>query len=220
MHSSFVAKTVHLKPGISSRRRPRASDNSNSDDGITKRQKSNPNIQSNTKDFCMQAASLQPLSHMTCNLEFGDQLVPSQSFGVFSVANEGFQLNFFDDTCNCLSSDNDTKVEVNKEHPLGYFSLLPTELFHYMLALLENSDLSTLASLSAEMCTVVCGYVYTPIGLNHVLPQYSEGDFVEPMKFTEIGLLVIKLCIFFLDNIMVMCTCLSSIWSYIYLCNV
>ena len=53
--------------------------------------------------------------------------------------------------------------------------------------MLENPDLASLANVSAEMCSSVCGYVYSPLGLRLVLPLYCEGEFAEPYVFTELG---------------------------------
>ena len=162
-----MSKSIHLRPGNSSRKRPRTYE---SDSGFTKRYKS---------DYEQYAVS-RPLS---CNT---DQCVPSCNGdeSLFPVAhNDGLQLDFFDDYC--LSNSIDKKSE---EHPLGSFAVLPPEMFHLVLALLENSDLDVLASTSAEMCVAVCGYVYTPVGLNFVLPQYSEGDFAEPLEFNHLGM--------------------------------
>lgn len=181
-HKPVMSKSVHLRPGISSRRRSRASESANGDSGPTKRQRTNVSFQLSSSDHHQHTASHQPL---LCSMEFGDQRVPSQNGDVLLFSadpDDGLQLSLFDSP-----SSSTVKMEAGRKHPLGYFAVLPTEIFHLVLALLENSDLGVLANASGEMCIAVCGYVYTPAGLDLVLPQYSKGDFAEPWEFTQLG---------------------------------
>ena len=163
---SFVAAMakVHLTSGSSSRRRRRTHE---IDSAFTKRYKS---------DYEQDVS--QPLS---CS---SDQSVPcNDDSDVFSAAIDcEQQTDFFDDPF--IHYGIDEKVE---DHPLGSFSVLPPEIFHLVLRLLENSALDALASTSGEMCAAVSGFVYTLGGLNLVLPQYSEGDFAEPLDFNCLG---------------------------------
>ena len=168
-------KSIHPRPGNSSRRRPRTY--SDGESGLTKRFKSDSR----------QHAVSQALSCST------DQCVPSCYGAEFEIYSDGLQLDFYDDPCSSYAVDKKAE-ECRKleEHPLGSFALLPPEIFHLVLSLLEISDLDVLARTSAEMCVAVCGYVYTPVGLSRVLPQYSEGDFAEPMEFNQLGTYDIK----------------------------
>ena len=164
-------QSVHPLPGYSSRRRPRTY--SDSDNGFSKR----------FKGDSRQCAVSQPSSCST------DQCVPS-CYGVeVEIYSDRLQVDFYDDPCSLHAVNKKTEVECSKleEYPLGNFAVLPPEIFHLVLSLLEISDLDALAMTSAEMCAAVCGYVYTPAGLNSVLPQYSEGDFAEPMEFNQLG---------------------------------
>ena len=120
-----------------------------------------------------------------CTEEFSDQCVPTQNDSLLSVHGDRHQLDFYDDaTFSKLKEEVDV---ASCSHPLGYFNSLPTELFHSVLSMLENPDLASLANVSAEMCSSVCGYVYSPLGLCLVLPLYREGEFAEPYVFTELG---------------------------------
>lgn len=177
-HKAVMPKTVNLRPGNSYRKRPTPIDSTSSNNGHPKRRRTDASI---VKCECQSALSF--------SAEFSDQLVPSEGGDMLISVTPGddFQLNFFDDPCLPNVIDAMVEVEAKEEHPLGYFATLPTELFHLVLALLDNSDLGTLANVSVEMCIVVCGYVYSTAGLNNVIPQYSEGDFAEPMEFTHLG---------------------------------
>lgn len=152
------------------------------DNGVPKkRRRIYSNIQSSipdTDDY-KHAPSLPSMLEFSC-----DQHVPAHSGDeLFSTSDD--ELNFFYEP----SSPNmeDIIMNANEEHPLGNFAILPTEIIHSILSSLEKSDLAVLASVSAEMCVAVCGYVYTPTGLNNILPKYSEGGFADPMDFTELG---------------------------------
>ena len=159
-------------PENSSRRRTRTY--SASDSGLTKRFKSDS----------VQHTVSQPLSCST------DQCVPSCCGAELEIYSDGLQVDFFDDSCSSCYVVHKTVKEHSKveEQPLGGFVALPPEIFHVVLSLLEILDIDALARTSAEMCAAVCGYVYTPVGLNSVLPQYSEGDFAEPMEFNQLGM--------------------------------
>jgi hypothetical protein len=164
-------KSVHPRAGNSSRKRPRTY--SDSDSGTTKRFKS---------------ISRQYAVSQSCST---DQCVPSLGAELEIYYSDGLQVDFYDDPCSSCKADKKTEEEeCNKleEHASGNFALLPPELFHLILSLLEVSDLDALAVTSAGMCAAVCGYVYTPAGLSSVLPQYSEGDFAEPMEFNQLGM--------------------------------
>lgn len=177
-----MSKATHPRPGTSSRRRSRVPEVVNND-VPTKRMKTSFSIQSSASDSDYHEHA-PPQQSLPCRVGFSDQCVPSQgSDELLSMSSD--ELNFFDEPC--LSKMKYVKVDTNKDHPLGYFAALPTELFHLVLKFLDNVDLGSLANVSAEMCIVVCGYVYTPVGVCNVLPKYSEGDFAEPMEFTELG---------------------------------
>ena len=171
-YPTMSIKSVHSSSGNSSRRRPRTY--SDSDSGPTKRFKSDSR----------QHAASQPLSCST------DQCVPSCYGTELEIYSDGMQVDFYSDRCSLYAADERAEVECSKleEHPLGIFALLPPEIFHLVLSLLEISDVDAVARTSSEMCAAICGYVYTPAGLNSVLPQYSEGDFAEPMEFHQLGM--------------------------------
>ena len=163
-------ESIHPRPA----RRPRTYSESDSGSGFTKRFKSDNG----------QHAVSHPLSCST------DQCVPSCYGAELEIYSDGLQVDFFDDPCSSHYVVDKTAEECSKveEHPLGSFAVLPPEMFHLVLSLLEISDIDALARTSAEMCAAVCGYVYTPVGLNSVLPQYSEGDFAEPVEFNQLGM--------------------------------
>lgn len=143
-----------------------------------KRRRIHSNIQSSTSDT-EHALSLPSVLEFSC-----DQHVQGQSDDELLSTSE-VELNFFYEP---NSPDKDDMVMNAKErHPLGWFATLPTEIIHLILASLENSDLAALASVSAEMCVAVCGYVYTRTGLNNILPKYLEGEFADPMEFANLG---------------------------------
>ena len=171
-------KSVHPRPGNLSRRRPRTYSDSNVDSRPIKRFKS----------VSGQYAVSQPFK--ICST---DQCVPL--FGAeLEIYSDGLQVDFYDDPYSPHKVDKKTEEEdcsKLEECPLGSFALLPPEIFHLVLSLLEISALDTLARTSAGMCAAVCGYVYTPAGLSSVLPQYSEGDFAEPMEFNRLGMTLI-----------------------------
>ena len=168
-------ESIHPRPGNSSRRRPRTY--SDDDSGFTKRFKSDSR----------QHAVSRALSCST------DQCVPSCYGAELEIYPDGLQVDFYDDPCSpCAMDKKADGCSELEEHPFGSFAVLPPEIFHLVLSLLEISDLDALARTSAEMCAAVCGYVYTPAGLNSVLPQYSEGDFAEPMEFNRLGTYDVK----------------------------
>ena len=54
-------------------------------------------------------------------------------------------------------------------HHVGYFTFLPTEILHKVMAMLGHKELFYLAMTSHDLCSYVRGYVVTERGLNHVL---------------------------------------------------
>lgn len=164
-------KSVHPMPGNSSRKRPRTYNDSNIESRPIK----------HFKDVSGRYAVSRPFK--VCST---DQCVPS--FGAeLEIYSDGLQVDFYADPCSVDKKTEEKECSRLEEHPFGSFALLPPEIFHLVLSLLEISALNALARTSAGMCAAVCGYVYTPAGLKSVLPQYSEGDFAEPMEFNRLG---------------------------------
>lgn len=177
-HKAVVPSSIHLRSGASSRRRHRVSDATNSEGVPTKRRRTSS---LSISDSQLLTGTSQPVA---CSVGCSDQCVPTQSHEQLSPdrCSEGYLPDFYNDAI--LSKEEDKQ---SSGHPLGYFASLPTELFHGVLSLLESSDLATLASVSSEMCSAVCGYVYSPGGLHLVLPQYSEGNLADTSEFSELG---------------------------------
>ena len=174
----MLVYTIFISAVAMQRRRLKYVEIENTDGLPNKRRRVYSKIRSDI-DCSIHALSLPSV------LEFsGDQHVPAQTGDELLTTSED-ELNFFYEP-NSPDKD-DIITNAKEEHPLGCFLTLPTEIIHLILALLENSDLAALASVSAEMCVAVCGYVYTPTGLNNILPKYLEGEFADPMEFTKLG---------------------------------
>ena len=54
-------------------------------------------------------------------------------------------------------------------HHVRYFTFLPTEILHKVMAMLGHKELFYFAMTSHDLCSYVRGYVVTERGLNHVL---------------------------------------------------
>ena len=107
----------------------------------------------------------------------GNQVVPDDD-GARFAPDADFE-NLWDEDC----SSSTVEKQVQLCDPKGYFVLLPTEVLHALLTLLDHRELAALGRTSSELLYAVEGFVFTHAGVRHVLPPLTGS----PSHFAALG---------------------------------